>query len=258
MPRFFQVIIVVLTISLSAFLISRSCGDHGGHNDPGTRGGEAKVMPSPEAQKPSELTASASPAPRAEEEHSGVDVRAENRVKESQRPAPRTETRTVVAARPSAEATPETTASALPETSASGPGDLTGGASITLRPRPTGPHRPRAEVADERIQGTWMLTDERGTKLELRILKNGGFVTATVTQAGRPVTFEQQVMRVDSGDKTVNVYAEERDTSLHAMEPERPERMVLGFQFNADGTPQVVVLRIGSIQTPLKVLSHTK
>ena len=264
MQRVFQIILVVLTISFSAFLISRSCSDHGGENDPYRRGGEAKNVSPPDARKPAELTASASPAPTLEEQARQPEGRAEDRVKESATPERRMESRTVAATRPNADATPEPTATATPQTARSAGGDISGGASIAIRTPTASAPQARVvgeiRVAYERVQGTWVLTDERGTKLELTVLDNTGSVRANVLAEGRSFTVEQRV-RVIAGDNTVHVYGvQDREVSASRRDDVMPSNkpIILTFTFNADGTPNVVLLRNGSVETPLKVVSHTK
>jgi hypothetical protein len=276
MRRLFQVILIVLTISFSAFLIERSCHEDPGRLDPNRPGGITQAIRPPVINK-APITASASPTAQLDEEHPSKELAA----KEKSSPEPRDQSPAVAAATAqprtkaaTAEAVTASIPSPGPEAARADEGVhriATTGTETTARAQRA--NAARADVANEakadtarvnaaateKLQGTWVLRDERNTKLELTVVNNTGVVKAYIPQVGRPVTVQQRVTLLASGD-TVYVYGSDRGMNARAGAAGAVnEPIVLAFVFKADGSTQVIWQRNDSRQSyALNVVSHTR
>jgi hypothetical protein len=123
-----------------------------------------------------------------------------------------------------------------------------------------GPGASTTGAAKEKIQGTWVLTDEGNTKLELTIADNTGSLKAHLSEAGKLVTVEQKAQLL-AGENTVYVFGSDPkiDGRPSTSSTSGSRRIVLAFEFKADGSAQVVWLREDARKPrPLNVVSHTR
>jgi hypothetical protein len=114
-------------------------------------------------------------------------------------------------------------------------------------------------AANEKLQGTWVLTDGI-TRLQLTVVNNTGLLEGHIFEAGRSVTVEQKV-QVRTDNTTVFVYGSDSRIRGAGIVGGRlaHKPIVLAFNFKADGSAQVVWRRGDADQSsPLNVISHVK
>ena len=246
-----QAIMVVMTILFSAFLIERSCHEDKGVYAPDSTGGISQAI----APKIETQNASASPPPGSGDRYPPEGKTAEE----------------VSSAKPSTESTPTVAAS-------KGPREESAGVTSTGTPRPE-PADPEVgnpstgsagtastttaantrAVANEKLQGTWVLSDGN-TRFELTVVNESGVLKARILDAGKSVPIDERV-RVTGENNTIYVYSTRSWLPYSGITENRraDELIVLAFHFNADGSPEVVWQR-GHTNRPkrLNVVSHVR